>query len=103
MTFVEILIPLTSNEGSAFDADHHRAFEAELISTFGAYSQLPGAVRGGWAHAGVVYTDENRVYGVAVEALLRDSAKLLHVVEFAKAHYSQLAIFVRYLGQAEVL
>jgi hypothetical protein len=100
---VEILIPLTSNEGSAFDADHHLAFEAELIATFGGYSLLPGTVRGGWADAGVVYTDETRVYAVAIGSLLVDGAKVLRVVEVAKKHYAQLAIFVRYLGMAEVL
>jgi len=100
---VEILIPLTSNEGAAFDADHHLAFESHLIAAFGGYSLLPGTVRGGWADAGVVYTDETRVYAVALGSLLTDGHKVVDIVEVAKAHYGQLAIFVRYLGMAEVL
>lgn len=103
MIVVEILIPLTSNEGAAFDAAHHAAFEAHLIDSFGGFSLLPGTVRGGWMDAGVVFTDETRVYAVAVVSLLGDSGKIVRVVEIAKTHYGQLAIFVRYLGLAEVL
>jgi hypothetical protein len=100
---VEILIPLTSNERAAFDADHHLAFEAHLIAAFGGYSLLPGTVRSGWIDAGVVYTDETRVYAVAVSSLLADGHKVVAIAELAKVHYGQLAIFVRYLGLAEVL
>jgi len=103
VTIVEILIPLTSNEGAAFEADHHVAFEAHLITIFGGYSLLPGTVRGGWMDAGVVFTDETRVYAVALVSLLADGGKVIHIVEIAKAHYGQLAIFVRYLGMAEIL
>jgi hypothetical protein len=100
---VEILIPLTSNEGAAYDAAHHLAFEAHLIDTFGGYSLLPGTVRGGWKDAGIVYTDETRVYAVALSSLLAEGHKVVAVAEIAKAHYAQLAIFVRYLGMAEIL
>lgn len=103
MIIVEILIPLTSNEGAAFDAAHHVAFEAHLITAFGGYSLLPGTVRGGWVDAGVVFTDETRVYAVAVTSLLAAGSDVIRIVEIAKAHYGQLAIFVRYLGMAEVL
>ncbi len=99
---VEILIPLTSNEGAAFTADHHHAFEANLIAVFGGFSLLPGTVRGGWEAEGVVYSDETRVYAVAMVSIV-DGGDLGEVVAFAKAHYGQLAIFVRYLGLAEVL
>jgi hypothetical protein len=103
VVIVEILIPLTSNEGAAFTADHHVAFEAHLITAFGGYSLLPGTIRGGWMDAGVVYSDETRVYAVAVTSLLVDGHKVVAIVEIAKSHYGQLAIFVRYLGLAEVL
>lgn len=102
MIVVEILIPLTSNEGAVFTADHHVAFEAHLIATFGGYSLLPGTVRGGWEADGVVYSDETRVYAVAI-ASITAGGKVGEVVEVAKVHYGQLAIFVRYLGLAETL
>ena len=103
MVIVEILIPLANNEGTAFDAAHHVAFESHLIAAFGGYSLLPGTIRGGWADVGVVYTDETRVYAVAVGSLLVDGHKVVDVVQIAKAHYSQLTVFVRYLGMAELL
>ena len=103
MIIVEILIPLTSNEGAAFNADHHLAFEAQLITIFGGYSLLPGTVRGGWRDAGVIYTDETRIYAVAIGSLLVDGHKVVAIAEIAKAHCAQLAIFIRYLGMAEVL
>lgn len=103
MIVIEILIPLANNEGAAFDAAHHVAFESHLIAAFGGYSLLPGTVRGGWVDAGVTYTDETRVYAIAVASLLVDGHKVVDLVQVAKAHYTQLAIFVRYLGMAEVL
>jgi hypothetical protein len=53
--------------------------------------------------AGVVFTDETRVYAVALASLLVDGHKVVTIVEIAKVHYGQLAIFVRYLGMAEIL
>jgi hypothetical protein len=102
MLIVEILIPLTSNEGAVFTADHHGAFEAHLIALFGGFSLLPGTVKGGWAEAGVVYTDETRVYAVFLRSI-GEGGKVVEIVAFAKDHYSQLAIAVRYLGLAEIL
>lgn len=102
MIIVELLIPLTANDGAAFTADHHAAFEASLIATFGGFSLLPGTVRGGWADAGVLYTDHTRVYAVAI-ASIGDGDKVRDAADRAKAHYGQLAIFVRYLGLAEVI
>lgn len=100
--FVEILIPLTSNEGSTFTHDHHAAFEAHLLIVAGGFSLLPGTVAGGWSDDGVVYNDTLRVYAVTLVSIT-EGGKVREIVDFAKAHYTQLAIFVRYLGLAEVL
>lgn len=102
MIIVEILIPITSNEAAVFTAEHHVAFEARLVAVFGGFSLLPGAVKGGWAHEGVVYTEEHRVYAVALVSIT-DGGKVREVVIFAKAHYAQIAIFFRYLGVAETM
>ena len=102
MIVVEILIPLTSNEGAAFTAEHHRAFETNLIAVFGGFSLLPGTVRGGWEADGVCYGDETRVYAVALGSIA-DGGDVGEVIAIAKTHYGQLAIFIRYLGLAEVL
>jgi hypothetical protein len=102
MITIEVLIPLTSNEGREFTPAHHAQFEGEVLARFGGFSLLPGTVRGAWVDAGVTYTDASRVYAIAV-ASITDGGKVRAVVEFAKAHYAQLAICVRYLGITEIL
>lgn len=103
MITIEILIPLFSNDGDEFVVGHHTAFEAEIIATFGGFSVLPGVVLGGWESEGIVYLDKTRVYVVAVTSLVVEGEKVVRLVEFAKVHYDQKAIFIRYLGMAEIL
>ena len=102
MIEVQIRDPLRSNEGASFSSAHDTAFEAFVLERFGGVSQLTGAVLGSWTEAGVTYRDRTRVYVIAM-ASITQGGLLLEVVEFAKAHYDQLAIYVRYLGIAEVL
>jgi hypothetical protein len=102
MIAVEIFIPVASNEGEEFQAEDDAAFELHLLNLFGGMSRLPGLVQGAWIDAGAVYRDQNRVYVVAL-ASIGDGSKIREAVDFAKKHYRQLAIFVRYLGQVEVL
>jgi hypothetical protein len=103
MIAIEILIPLFSNEGDEFTADHHGAFESVLTDTFGGFTRPFGVVLGGWQSAGIVYVDKSQLYVVGITSMLIDGHKVLHVVDVAKTHYSQLAIFVRYLGMAEII
>jgi len=103
MIEVMVLIPVTSNEGETFGAAHHVAFEAFVLARFGGITRLPGAAAGSWLDNGAVFTDATIVYVIAVTGLVAQSTALREVVEFAKAHYAQLAIYVRYLGLSEVL
>ncbi len=98
---VRILIPQADNSGTKFLPGHHTQFEAILLDHFGGFTRYGEAV-GGWRDGERVYNDELVVYGVAV-ASIKDGAKIAEVAEIAKAHYAQLAIFITYLGQAEVL
>ena len=102
MFALEMFIPVADNAGEEFQAEHDQAFEAFVLDRFGGLSRLPGEVDGAWLEAGVTYHDQNRVYLIAVRSIL-DGAKVGEVVEFARVHYRQLAIFVRYLGQIEIL
>jgi hypothetical protein len=102
MIAVEIYVPVASNQGEMFTREHDAVFELRLIHLFGGVSRLAGTVQGAWIDGGKVFRDENRVFMVAV-ASLTDGEKLREAVEFAKKHYDQLAIFIRYLGQVEVL
>lgn len=103
MVEVVVLIPVNSNEGVMFTPAHHEAFRLFILARFTGVSVLPGLVDGVWLEAGTLYTDSTIIYSIAVAGLLADGAKLMEIVEFAKLHYGQLKIFVRYLGLAEVL
>jgi hypothetical protein len=102
MFALHVLIPLTSNEGATFTPAHHAAFEAFVVARFGGATRLSGTNTGTWVDAGVTYHDSSFTYEIAVSSIT-DGAKVAEVVAFAKAHYAQLAIFVRYLGVVEIL
>ncbi|MBW1878821.1 MAG: hypothetical protein JRI25_20465 [Deltaproteobacteria bacterium] len=102
MLGIELFIPLADNDGRRFGDDHHAAFEAGLAAIFGGCSRLPGAVIGAWEHEGRTYHDDSVVYLVALPSLL-DGGKVRQAVEVAKRHYRQEAIFIRYLGQVEII
>jgi hypothetical protein len=99
---VTFLIPTYSNEGEAFDAPTFTSFEAKAVSLFGGLSRLEGLARGQWMDAGRLYEDASRVYVVAV-ASITDGAKVAELVSFVKETFRQEAVFLRYLGVAEIL
>lgn len=101
MLIIELYIPLADNDGRVFTADHHEAFETVLAGLFGGFTRT-GQVTGGWQHEGRIYRDELVSYVVTLPSIVQ-GAKVGEAVDVAKAHYAQLAIFVRYLGLAEVL
>jgi hypothetical protein len=98
---LRILIPQADNDGRQFLPNHHAQFEAVLIDLFGGFTKYGEAV-GGWKDGERVYSDALTVYGVAVASIV-DAAKVAEMAETAKAHYEQLAVYVTYLGQAEVI
>lgn len=100
---VQMLIPVADNDGDAFTAEHFAAFEAAILDAFGGFTLYPSQAVGGWRNdAGIEYRDSSRIYGIAVPSIA-DGAKLVALVRFAKAFFSQEAIAVRYLGQVEIL
>jgi hypothetical protein len=103
MIEVQILIPLIDNAGDPFTSDHHELFDTELLRLFGASSLFPGIVAGQWTSSGQVYRDGTRVYVVAVDGIIARGDALSSVVSFAKNHYGQHAIYVRYLGVSEII
>lgn len=103
MIIVTILIPLADNAAAVFAPEHHRAFEVALAETFGGFTRLPGTHHGAWIDGGTLYSDATRAYQVAVAGLLQRAGDLARVIELARTHYRQEAIYVSYLGQAEIL
>lgn len=100
---LSLYIPLNANDGESFTSEHHAVFEAFVAEKFGGVSRLPGTiVEGTWIDAGVTYRDQNIVFAIAIRSIT-DGSSVREVVDFAKSHYRQLAVFVRYLGVAEIL
>jgi hypothetical protein len=98
---VTLLIPVVDNAGVAFDAAHDHAFEAFVLGVFGGFSWR-GTVAGGWMGGDQIYRDVTREFVLAV-ASIAQGADVAKVAAFAKTHYRQEAMYVRYLGQAEIL
>lgn len=107
MIEVTILIPVASNDGDIFAAPHHAQWERFLAERFGGFTRVAGFNSGGWVDeaTGRYYSDRTIVYVVAVEGLVGGSGggNLREAVSFAKDHYQQEAIFLRYLGVAEII
>ncbi len=99
---LQVFIPIVGNDGIAFTGEDHTAFEAVVVERFGGFTLYPSHAVGAWVDAGVTYRDSIRIYGIVVKSIT-DGAKVAEVVTFAKAHYAQLAIFIRYLGVTEIL
>lgn len=99
---VQILIPVASNAGQTFDPAHHTAFEAVAVALFGGITLLPAEAAGAWVEATVVYHDQTRIYMVSLKSI-GDGGKVAELVAFAKVHYDQKAIYIRYLGLNEIL
>ncbi len=98
---ITILIPVCDNSGVRFESEHHAGFEHVLAESFGGFT-CTGEASGGWLDGGRLYRDSTRVYVIAVDGLA-GASRAVDVARFACAHYRQEAIFLRYLGQAEVI
>lgn len=103
MVEVTLLIPVADNSGRPFTPFHVGVFEDKLLETFGGFTRLPGTASGHWLDGGTTYTDILFGYVVAVEGLVKGGEGLREVVDFARDHFRQEAIFLRYLGVAEIL
>lgn len=101
---LQVFVPVADNDGVSFSDDEHQAFEAFVVDRFGGLTLYPSMTVGVWIDpdARITYRDRSRVYAIAVASIL-DGAKIGEVVAFAKSHYRQLAIYVRFLGVAEIL
>jgi hypothetical protein len=99
---VHLFIPLADNEARAFTESHHSQFEQAILDRFGGLSLLPGSVAGQWQGQVRIQSDQLRVYSVAVSSIIQGHL-IGELVAIAKVHYRQQAIYIRYLGQAEIL
>lgn len=104
MIEVTLLIPVADNSGRPFSPFHIGAFEDFVNERFGGVTRVPPHLVGHWLDdEGTKYTDILFGYGVAVDGLVSGGERLREVVDFAKSHFRQEALFLRYLGVAEIL
>lgn len=99
---LSFIIPTHDNSGIDFGAEHFDAFERVVIDLFGGVTRVQGSLTGAWMEGGRVYRDRSVVYVVAVSSIV-EGGKVAELVEQAKAHFEQEAIYVRYLGLSEIL
>jgi hypothetical protein len=97
-----LLIPCSANDGATFTPEHHAVFEAHVLSAFGGFTLVPSTVIGAWSSGETRFDDVLRVYVIALRSIT-DGAKVADLAAFAKAHYAQEAVYVRYLGLSEIL
>lgn len=107
MIEVTFLIPLMANvdnDGNRqeFSAPHFEAFEIHLEDTFGGFTRLPGTADGAWVNPqGIRYPDPMVRYMTAL-ASIADGAKVADTVELVKYLFEQEAVYISYLGVAEI-
>ncbi len=100
---VQMLIPVTSNNGEVFSAEHHAAFEFAACDALGGFTLVPSTAFGGWINGdGKAYRDETRVYVFAIRSIEK-GVVVVELARFACRHYWQEAIAIRYLGQFEAI
>jgi hypothetical protein len=97
-----VFIPVASNDGTVFPPKHHAAFEAEVLRLCGGFSLLSGIVSGAWLGKDATYTDNSRVYVVAVGSVF-EAGQIREIAEFALGLYEQESIYVGYLGFSELV
>lgn len=101
MIEVQFFIPVADNDGVKFGDVHHIAFEGFALEVAGGITLNPATATGSWI-GDKRYDDELRIYSVAI-ASITEGDKIARIAAFAKAHYRQEALFLRYLGIAEIL
>lgn len=104
MFVISILIPKTDNTGRVFSAEEVAAFEADLVDLFGGFTRNDNPLKGGWfsADENKVVIDETNRYLLALSSIT-DGAKVAQLATIAKARFEQDAVWVEYLGLAEIL
>lgn len=102
---IQVFVPVSDNDGVAFDAGSFEALEAVLCDRFGGFTLFPSPVVGGWrGPEGRIYRDTLRVYGVWTEAPeVSDAIRV--TADYVKTAFRQEAVSVRVpaTGRAEIV
>jgi hypothetical protein len=96
-----IFIPTADNDGVDFNRADFAEFEMLASQLFGGVTVRALAARGLWVEDDRLYADTHNEYIVMVSSIA-DFAKVIRLADFARDHFRQEAIYLRYLGQAEI-
>jgi len=99
---VKLHVPLTDNQGKAFEAARFNAYESILVDVLGGFTKLPGEYAGAWEYEGRRFDDKSVVYTVIINSLI-DGGRVGTAARDAMSRFEQLAILIRYLGLAEII
>jgi hypothetical protein len=108
MRYFEIQIPVAPNKVNAFNLrctnggnfsdGHNLDFDTFLLGLVGGMSKLP-EIQGVWIANGEIYAEKMIPYRFATD----DENYVTEIVEFAKKHYEQIAIFIAEIGTAQII
>lgn len=102
---VQFLIPEESNDNEPFSEERFEAFyDAILDSEISGFTEYPGTTFGGWEDpkSGKRYFDDSRIIGVTIEGFSQAEV-LLDIIELGKELFDQKTLYIRYLGQTEIV
>ncbi|HWA29143.1 MAG TPA: hypothetical protein VG734_26065 [Lacunisphaera sp.] len=100
---VQMIIPLADNDGESFGPELFASYEATAVELLGGFTLYPASVLGGWRDgAGRDVRDSSRVYAFAIGSIAQGGA-VVALARFSCALFRQDAIFIRYLGLAEII
>jgi hypothetical protein len=96
-----LLVPLRDNQGAAFGVSAFPELEERLLHLAGGLSRRPG-VDGIWSDGRRTYRDRSTEYAVAL-ASWRQVQAFLDVADWARARFTQEAIYIEINGSPEIL
>jgi hypothetical protein len=94
------LMPEADNDGHSYLQSDWEALETRLFA-LGGFSLTVGVV-GAWESQGRVYRDVSRQYSVSL-ASWRHLPVWLDLVQWARGHFRQLAIYIEVAGITEII
>lgn len=97
------LVPLQDNEGRLFSAEDFEAVEHRLVDAGLNGNRTPDVRQGWWRDVdGRLYFDRCNEYEVGIESWKQLGA-LIQVVEWARVHFRQQAMYFEAAGIPEIL
>jgi hypothetical protein len=99
---VHVLVPVEDNDGVPFSPGDYEALEAFILERLGGLTRLPREAAGIWRGGETTYRDKLWVYVVALSSIT-EGGLIREIADHIKTTFRQEAVYIRYLGVAEIL